>query len=137
VLGSIPEGIPPTRVLRFANHCLSECPNRIGESCGLIERFQVAKPPAAENAPRCHLRPRCKWWQQVGLEACRRCPAITTMNSPDDQVMALVADPATTLDQLEHWMAEAEGTATGGARDTGEGTPGHGRQLDPLLPPGA
>jgi hypothetical protein len=109
VLGEIPEGIAPTRVLRFASHCVSSCGNRVGEACGLIERLKVATPPdvraPAQAMPRCHLRPRCKWWDQAGIEACRRCPAITTLNAPENELMALAVDPATTLDQLAHWMA--------------------------------
>jgi hypothetical protein len=110
VLGAIPEGIAPTRVLRFASHCVPECANRIGEACGLIERFKVGMTPDAGAAPRCHLRPRCKWWDQAGLDACRRCPAVTTLNASDDELMTLVADPATTVSQIEGWMAEAAST---------------------------
>jgi hypothetical protein len=115
VVGAIPEGIAPTRVLRFASHCVPECANRIGEACGLIERFKVGMPPDAGLAPRCHLRPRCKWWDQAGLDACRRCPAITTLNAPGDELMTLVADPAATVGQIEGWMAEAALDAGGAA----------------------
>ena len=106
VLGAIPAGIAPTRVLRFASHCVSECGNRIGTACGLVERIR-AVPSETDSAavPRCHLRPRCTWWNQVGVEACLRCPAVTTMGSPDDALTALVADPATTREQLEEWIA--------------------------------
>ncbi|MFJ1596439.1 hypothetical protein [Streptomyces sp. NPDC088261] len=106
VLGSIPEGIAPSRVLRFASHCVSDCANRVGEACGLIERIKTV--PAGTDAsavPRCHLRPHCKWWNQTGVEACHRCPAISTLNSRDDELTVLVADPATTREQLESWVA--------------------------------
>jgi hypothetical protein len=106
VLGAIPEGIAPTRVLRFASHCVPECANRIGEACGLVERFKVALPPDTERAPRCHLRPRCKWWDQAGLDACRRCPAITTLNAREDELMAAASNPATTTEQLADRMPE-------------------------------
>lgn len=106
-LGSIPEGIAPTRVLRFASHCVAECANRVGEECGLIERIRtVPSGPVASSVPQCHLRPRCTWWHQVGVDACRRCPAVTTLNSPDDELVTLVADPATTQEQLRDWIAE-------------------------------
>jgi hypothetical protein len=110
VLGSIPEGIPATRVLRFASHCVSGCANRVGDACGLIERIQVARPADEadlSSVPRCHLRPHCTWWDQAGIGACRRCPAVTTLNSYEDRAMVLAADPATTLDQLESWVAAA------------------------------
>ncbi|GGP77581.1 hypothetical protein GCM10010278_65080 [Streptomyces melanogenes] len=109
VLPSIPEGIAPHRVLRFASHCVSGCANRVGDACGLIERIQTLPSPDATGAvPRCHLRPHCKWWTQAGVDACHRCPAITTLNSPDDQLAVLVADPSTTTEQLQNWIAAAE-----------------------------
>ncbi|MFI9280243.1 hypothetical protein ACIGYR_20615 [Streptomyces sp. NPDC053076] len=111
VLGSIPEGIAANRVLRFASHCVSDCANRVGEACGLIERIRAvpAKTEAGSAAvPRCHLRPHCKWWNQVGVEGCHRCPAVVTLNPHDDELNVLVANPETTLEQLESWMAAAE-----------------------------
>ncbi|MET7699926.1 MULTISPECIES: hypothetical protein [unclassified Streptomyces] len=109
VLGSIPEGIAPNRVLRFASHCVSDCANRVGTACGLIERIRAVPAKAAAGAvPRCHLRPHCKWWNQVGVEGCHRCPAVVTLSSDEDELNALVADPNTTLDQLESWIAAAE-----------------------------
>ena len=114
VLGSIPEGIAPTRVLRFASHCVSECVNRVGEECGLIERIRtVPSGPVEPAVPRCHLRPRCTWWHQVGVDACRRCPAVVTLNSPDDELNTLVADPATTHEQLQQWIAAGADPPTG------------------------
>lgn len=111
VLGAIPAGIAPNRVLRFASHCVSDCANRVGEACGLIERIRaVPQEAGAEDGPlpRCHLRPQCKWWNQVGVEGCRRCPAVVTLNPHDDELRVLVASPDTTLDQVEEWMARAE-----------------------------
>ena len=109
VLGSIPEGISPTRVLRFASHCVSECVNRVGEDCGLIERMRVVPSgPVASTVPQCHLRPRCTWWHQAGVDACHRCPAVVTLNSPEDGLITLVADPATTHEQLREWIEQQE-----------------------------
>ncbi|MFJ5551868.1 hypothetical protein [Streptomyces sp. NPDC093225] len=109
VLATIPEGIAPNRVLRFASHCVSECANRVGDACGLIDRIETLPVPEAGGAvPRCHLRPRCKWWGQAGVDACHRCPAVSTLNPRDDRLAELVADPDTTLEQLEEWMAAAE-----------------------------
>ncbi|MET9361661.1 hypothetical protein ABZX93_12150 [Streptomyces sp. NPDC006632] len=109
VLPGIPEGIAPHRVLRFASHCTSACANRVGDDCGLIQRIQTLPSPRETGAvPRCHLRPHCKWWHQTGVDACHRCPALATLNSADDPLAALVADPATTVEQLEGWIAAAE-----------------------------
>lgn len=111
VLGSIPEGIAPNRVLRFASHCVSDCANRVGEACGLIERIRTVPAKAGTPTgavPRCHLRPHCKWWNQVGVEGCNRCPAVVTLNPHDDELNVLVANPETTLEQVEGWMAAAQ-----------------------------
>ncbi|HTZ43627.1 MAG TPA: hypothetical protein VMB79_07170 [Jatrophihabitans sp.] len=108
VLGQIPEGIAPTRVLRFASHCSTSCRNRDGASCTLVERIVLATPPDEEpSVPRCHLRAHCQWWQQKGVAACQRCPAVATAFPADNELMTLVADPSTTLDQLEAWIAES------------------------------
>ncbi|MFD5885321.1 hypothetical protein ACFWHQ_04940 [Streptomyces sp. NPDC060334] len=105
VLGSIPEGIEPTRVLRFASHCVSNCVNRRGADCALVERV-LALPPAADSraVPRCHLRSRCQWWQQTGVDACHRCPAVTTATFREDELATLIADPNTTPEQLAAWI---------------------------------
>ncbi|MER7763510.1 hypothetical protein [Streptomyces sp. NPDC097619] len=106
VLGAVPAGTEPTRVLRFASHCVSACVNRRGGDCTLVERITTL--PAAEEAravPRCHLRAHCQWWQQTGVDACHRCPAVTTATYREDPLATLVADPATTPEQLGAWIA--------------------------------
>ncbi|MDQ1742758.1 MAG: hypothetical protein QOE23_1097 [Pseudonocardiales bacterium] len=108
VLGEIPEGIEPTRILRFASHCSTSCPHRRGADCSLVERVIVAAPPSTTvTVPRCHLRPKCQWWHQKGVAACHQCPAVSTAFEADDALTSLVADPATTLAQLEQWIAES------------------------------
>lgn len=112
VLSLVPEGIEPRRILRFASHCESSCANRVGSECGLIQRISaVPAPPHAATVPRCHLRTKCKWWNQVGVEACHRCPAVSTLMLADDELGNLVADPATTQEQLDAWIAATDGTA--------------------------
>ncbi|WP_107358032.1 hypothetical protein [Streptomyces agglomeratus] len=108
VLGAVPAGIEPTRVLRFASHCVSACAHRRGNDCTLVERVQTL-PAAREerSVPRCHLRSRCQWWQQAGVSACDRCPAVTTATFREDPLATLVADPATTPEQLNAWIAAA------------------------------
>ncbi|MFF4402671.1 hypothetical protein [Streptomyces sp. NPDC001480] len=102
VLEQIPADIEPRRVLRFASHCVAECVNRRGDDCTLIERVVTAYPAAATGrVPQCHLRAGCKWWSQAGVDACRRCPAISTRHHTDDELATLVADPATTLEEID------------------------------------
>jgi hypothetical protein len=108
VLGTLPAGIEPTRVLRFASHCVSACLHRNGTDCSLVTKvLALPADPAGGPIPRCHLRAHCKWWAQSGAEACRRCPAVVTTTSADDGLQALVADPTTTRAQLEAWIADA------------------------------
>ncbi len=104
VLGDIPPDVEPRRVLRFASHCVTGCANRRGDDCTLVTRV-LARPPEVRAVPRCHLRSQCQWWNQVGVEACRRCPAVSTLHHTDDELAELVADPATTRAQLDAWIA--------------------------------
>ena len=107
-LAMVPEGVPPSRILRFAAHCTSRCPNNSGGACSLIERLQAVPVRESEEGavPRCHLRPVCQWWTQRGVDACRRCPAVSTINPEGDEFGALVADPSTTREQLAEWIAK-------------------------------
>lgn len=108
VIGLVPEGIEPRRILRFASHCEESCRQRVGSECGLVNRIVLASPaPTAAAVPRCHLRARCKWWQQIGVDACHRCPAVASLTLADDELGNLVADPATTEEQLNAWIAAA------------------------------
>ena len=104
----VPEGVEPKRILRFASHCTSQCPNNDRGDCTLIERMKAipVRPLEQQAVPRCHLRPDCQWWVQAGVEACRRCPAVVTVHSAGDEFGELVADPATTRQDLDAWIAE-------------------------------
>jgi hypothetical protein len=110
-LSLVPEDISPTRVLRFASHCVSVCGNREGSRCTLIDRV-VALPAQADSpsVPRCHLRPRCQWWRQSGVEACHRCPQVVTTISVDDDLGNLVSDPRTTPEEVAAPTAAEENT---------------------------
>ena len=106
VVPILPPDIPPGRILRLAATCSSSCAHRDGEACGLIDRL-VRLPSAAGDGPvpRCHLRPRCKWWHQAGVAACRRCPAVATAVDPREPAHVLAADPAATPEDVDAWMA--------------------------------
>ena len=106
VIGLVPENIEPRRILRFASHCESDCRQRVGSECGLVNRIvALPGPPSGSAVPRCHLRTRCKWWQQIGVDACHRCPAVSSLVTTDDGLGNLVADPSTTREQLDAWIA--------------------------------
>ncbi|MEW1838389.1 hypothetical protein AB0392_10575 [Nonomuraea angiospora] len=106
VIGLLPSDIDPARVLRFASHCRDECAHRRENRCSLIDRIMILEPPAGDHTvPRCHLRPRCTWWTQVGVEACRRCPFVTRAIRGETEREVLIADPATTQEQLDAYIA--------------------------------
>lgn len=113
VLPLIPEGVEPTRVLRFASHCVSACAHNINNDCTLITKIKQLPPVPEAALPRCHLRNRCQWWQQVGAEACGRCPAVSTKILATDTLIDLAADPSVTPAQLQEWIsANPQGPAT-------------------------
>jgi hypothetical protein len=106
VLPLVPEGIRPSRVLRFASHCVSECAHRAGAECTLISKIRTLPPKQPDaRLPHCHLRHDCKWWQQAGAEACARCPAVSTTVLATDTTAGLAADPTVTPEQLQEWIA--------------------------------
>jgi hypothetical protein len=91
----VPAGIDPTRVLRFASHCVRSCQHWQDNACSLVEKIVVAVPGTDEaSVPRCHLRPRCRWWQQSGVAACHRCPLVETFVAADDTEQQRLSDPA-------------------------------------------
>jgi hypothetical protein len=92
----VPAGIDPTRVLRFASHCVSACAHWQRGACSLVDKIVVAEPATeAAGVPRCHLRPRCRWWRQQGPAACQRCPLVQTFVAADEAGRQRVSDPAT------------------------------------------
>jgi len=100
LLGSVPAG----RVLRIAAPCQEgACPHFAASTgCSLITKIARALPEAGDGTvPRCHLRARCRWWQQEQVAACRRCPVIQTDAAADTALQRWVADPATTADEFD------------------------------------
>lgn len=105
VTGLFPPDIDPARVLRFASHCRDSCAHRRGTECSLISRITALGDTSDDHTvPQCHLRPRCKWWDQAGLQACRRCPFVTRAARADDPRAVLIADPDTTQEQLDAYI---------------------------------
>jgi hypothetical protein len=91
--------VPPTTVFRFGAPCAGRgCQHFDGVNCQLVTRIVQLLPPAVDGLPACHLRPECRWWQQVGKAACLRCPLIVTdVRNPSD-LMRQAADPNTTAE---------------------------------------
>jgi hypothetical protein len=81
----------PTEVYRLAAKCqTSRCPHFDGNRCGLATRLVQILPEAVEALPNCQIRPQCRWFQQEGRSACRRCPEITTVNYDPSQAVQRV-----------------------------------------------
>ena len=83
-------GRMPEKRFRFSQKCVeSNCLQWTGSRCGLIDRVLEATQAAnIETAvgvpPKCSIRARCRWFAQVGLDACAVCPLVITEGKPDD-----------------------------------------------------
>jgi hypothetical protein len=100
-LEMVPPGVEPRDVIRFASFCDQACRHRVGTDCGLVTKVAVAAPVADDpSLPRCHLRPRCQWWRQSGIEACRRCSLIQTAVYEPDEQLRRIGDPEVAPDGL-------------------------------------
>jgi hypothetical protein len=95
-VAAVPAGVHPTQVVRFAAPCRSTCGHFENDTCTLVDKVVAGTAPTdSASVPRCHLRPRCRWWQQSGVDACRRCTLVQTFTAAGDTERELIADPAT------------------------------------------
>jgi len=80
--------VKPTEVFRIAAPCAgSACKHFDGSNCRLASRIVRLLPKVVEVLPPCRIRPNCRWWQQEGKQACKRCPQIVTETyHPSDQL---------------------------------------------------
>jgi hypothetical protein len=79
------KGRKPEQRFRFCQACVeSSCKHWTGSRCGFIDRALQAAEQAesadmpGEALPRCTIRPRCRWFAQLGRRACTVCPLIVT-----------------------------------------------------------
>lgn len=69
----------PTQVFRYAARCdESRCTHHDGARCALGARIATMLAPVTDSLPSCQIRPSCRWYAEVGGEACRRCPQVVT-----------------------------------------------------------
>lgn len=88
--------VDPREVFRVGAPCAEGGCAHFGEGrCGLAARIASDLPVAVSIAPACALRPKCKWWDQEGVEACLRCPAVLTHESGLRADIAAAAQVAT------------------------------------------
>ncbi len=86
--------VEPGEVFRFAATCAgSGCMHFDGQSCSLAARITAALPGIVSVLPRCTIRHRCRWWDEQGGEACRRCPGIVTERYAPPEEMVIAAAP--------------------------------------------
>jgi hypothetical protein len=93
-------GRMPEKRFRFSQPCVeSNCRQWTGSGCGLIDEVIEATQAANIEAlvgvpPKCSIRSRCRWFAQVGLEACAVCPLVITEGQPDDPAAESTAEGA-------------------------------------------
>lgn len=68
-------------VFRVTSPCVeAACPqwNDKSKTCSVAERLVINNRPVVDKLPPCAIRASCRWWHQLGKEACLRCPGIVT-----------------------------------------------------------
>lgn len=102
--------VEPTEVFRFAAPCAqSACQHFADNECSLVTKITRLVDGTDYGVPPCGIRPRCRWWKQEGVAACRRCPLIVTrafgaaadIREAADPLVA--ADPWSTRGRKAHW----------------------------------
>ncbi|OZH53562.1 nitrogen fixation protein [Hydrocoleum sp. CS-953] len=80
--------VTPGEIFRTAASCEeSGCQHFNGKDCRLAMRIVEKLPVVAEDLPPCSIRRNCRWWQQEGKAACRRCPQVVTDDyAPSEQL---------------------------------------------------
>jgi hypothetical protein len=88
--------VDPREVFRFSAPCAeTRCIHFEDARCSLAERI-VATPVEIDlRAPKCAIRPRCRWWNEQGLEACKRCPMVITLDYAPSTAMTKAASKST------------------------------------------
>lgn len=91
--------VAPAEVFRFAAPCAGGACGHYdgtGHKCRLVEKTVRLASVVFEKLPRCAIRPSCRWWQQEGAAACRRCPRVVTIDYAPTPAMRQAADPSVT-----------------------------------------
>jgi hypothetical protein len=86
--------VPPTQVMRFSAPCQENaCSHFDGRDCRLASRIVEMLDPIVTALPPCAFRARCRWFQQEGVQACRRCPQIVTETIDPSDLLQRAAAP--------------------------------------------
>ena len=111
---------PVTGALRVTAPCKERACSHFRDSqCSLITKIVRATPEALPDAPvpRCHLRSRCRWWQQENVRACRRCPVVLTDDFYADELQWWITDPANSAEDFD--PRDFAASVAGGRSDGG------------------
>lgn len=69
----------PSEIFRIAAPCAeSACVHFTGTRCELIRSIVTTRQSPPSKPPACGVRSTCRWWQEHGPAACRRCPGVVT-----------------------------------------------------------
>lgn len=86
--------LDPTHVFRFAGRCEEgRCGQYKDGRCSLGQRIAQMLAPVTEALPSCQIRPTCRWYEEVGAAACRRCPQVVTIVPMDQADLRKAARP--------------------------------------------
>lgn len=86
--------VEPQRIFRIAVTCQeSRCVHFDGQDCTLAQRIVDLVPPSADHLPRCAIRSACRWFNQEGSAACRRCPLVITHSYEPSAALREAATP--------------------------------------------
>jgi len=91
--------VAPAEVFRFAAPCANSACGHYDDTehkCRLAEKTVRWVEQAVDSLPKCSIRASCRWWQQEGPAACRRCPQVVTINFAPSKTMRDAADPQLT-----------------------------------------
>lgn len=91
---ALAEPVLPTEVFRFAASCIEvRCRHFTEGTCRLAAKVVALLPEQANGLPACHIRGRCRWFRQEGINACRRCPMVATHDANPSPPIRRAADP--------------------------------------------
>jgi hypothetical protein len=91
---ALADPVDPREIFRVGAPCAeASCVHFTGSSCSLISRIVSELPTAVDSLPPCRLRARCRWFQEQGGAACRRCPLVITLQTRPDDAMGRAALP--------------------------------------------
>lgn len=79
-------GRAPEQRFRFSSPCQEcACQQWADGRCSLPGRIAEAVPNSLtpEALPRCSIRHDCRWYHQLGADACRVCPLVVTRNGSE------------------------------------------------------